>query len=247
MRAKPAPCSMNRTNTRAGRLARPRRINARRVSFLQRLNLNPEEVIEIDLEADELQAPKLSCRRTSCCSGSTRRCTCWQLFIPNQLYWGWSSPSVPSILLPQDEPPHSSYPGGYQKIWDRGCVKNPQVKRMIPQRHSPPSRDHRSRLCQYPPPQPTESQRPAHRELSRGCRLAHTTLQPVLMRDWKRSDLTRTAIYPGVQLMNQPGNSSCPLRPRGRDRWLPILRSLLHYSWDTRLWESTVDSYMWSH
>ena len=139
MRAKPAPCSMNRTNTRAGRLARPRRINARRVSFLQRLNLNPEEVIEIDLEADELQAPKLSCRRTSCCSGSTRRCTCWQLFIPNQLYWGWSSPSVPSILLPQDEPPHSSYPGGYQKIWDRGCVKNPQVKRMIPQRHSPPS------------------------------------------------------------------------------------------------------------
>ena len=57
MRAKPAPCSMNRTNTRAGRLARPRRINARRVSFLQRLNLNPEEVIEIDLEADEIQAP----------------------------------------------------------------------------------------------------------------------------------------------------------------------------------------------
>ena len=48
---------MNRTNTRAGRLARPRRINARRVSFLQRLNLNPEEVIEIDLEADEIQAP----------------------------------------------------------------------------------------------------------------------------------------------------------------------------------------------
>ena len=58
MRAKPAPYSMNQTNTRvAGRLARRWKINARRVDFLQGLNLNPEEIIEIDLEADEIQAP----------------------------------------------------------------------------------------------------------------------------------------------------------------------------------------------
>ena len=48
---------MNQTNTRAGRLAHWPRINARRVDFLQGLNLNPEKVIEIDLEADKIQAP----------------------------------------------------------------------------------------------------------------------------------------------------------------------------------------------
>ena len=56
MRAKPAPYSMNQNNTRARWLACQRRINARQVNFLQRLNLNPEENIEIDLMADDIQA-----------------------------------------------------------------------------------------------------------------------------------------------------------------------------------------------
>ena len=48
---------MNQTNTRAGGLAHWQRINARRVDFLQALRLKPEEVKEIDLKADKMQAP----------------------------------------------------------------------------------------------------------------------------------------------------------------------------------------------
>ena len=136
-------------------------------------------------------------------------------------------PECSQFLLFQDKLLHNSHPGGYQKRWDRGCERNPCMKKMIPERHSPPSRYHRSWPYQYPLSHPTESQRPAHQELSRCHRLPHTTLKPVLMRGWKRSDLTRTAIYPGMLHVKQPGNSACPLRSQGQDRWLPHLSGVL--------------------
>ena len=70
--------------------------NARQVAFLQELNLNPEEVPVVDLEAEIPVPNHLDEHPVNCCSrwqygrgtcrGSITRSTCGKLFLTAHLY-----------------------------------------------------------------------------------------------------------------------------------------------------------------